>query len=333
MTSAARPATDRPEISTVDFENRVCLGCANFGGFGSNPHLVGRGDSEVDARRLLDQAWDLGIRWFDTADAYASGASEAIIGRWMKGSGKRPRLTTKTFNAMSRNGDKGLSPARIERQLHGSLARLQTTEVDLYLAHEFDAVTPVAETVDCLERCRERGYIAAYGASNFDSQQLNAYSSGSVALLQNSYSLLDRKDDGGVIDQCVEAGIAYQAYSPLAGGWLTAKYRIGKRPSSRSRLAVKPDPYPRLDDQQVHDAVRRLESEARMRGVSTAGLALAWVLSDARVASVVIGPRRPDHFVALQEALSLRLDQEERRRLADVFPVRTPNAQVEVVPP
>jgi aryl-alcohol dehydrogenase-like predicted oxidoreductase len=298
---------------------RVCLGCANFGGFGSNPDLIGRGDSEANARKVMDQAWDLGIRWFDTADAYASGASESIIGRWMKATRKRPRLTTKTFNPMTQNGDKGLSAARIERQLLGSLERLQVRHVDLYLAHEFDAVTPVEETVDCLDRCKARGDIAAYGASNFDSEQLSAYSSSSIELLQNSYSLLDRKDEDRLFGQCAEAGVAYQAYSPLAGGWLTAKYRLAARPPARSRLAVKPDPYPGLDDEQVHDAVSQLEAEAGMRDVSAAGLALAWVLSDTRVASVVIGPRRPDHFLALQEALSLRLDDGERRRLADVF--------------
>src|SRR5215470_14944690 len=104
---------------------RVALGCGSFGGIGSAPEFFGRGLTEDQAFALMDAAWEAGIEWFDTADAYGGGRSERAIGRWMAARGIRPRLTTKTFNPMRDGADRGLKPDRIARQLRSSLDRLR----------------------------------------------------------------------------------------------------------------------------------------------------------------------------------------------------------------
>src|SRR5438477_27757 len=124
---------------------RIALGCGNFGRVGSEPAFFGQGMTEDEAFALMDAAWEAGLDWFDTADAYGGGRSERAIGRWMAARGVRPRLTTKTFNPMEAGADHGLKPERVARQLRSSLDRLGVGHVDLYLAHEYDSDVPLAE--------------------------------------------------------------------------------------------------------------------------------------------------------------------------------------------
>ena len=222
---------------------RIVLGCGNFGGIGSAPELFGRGESEQEAFAIMDAAWDAGIRWFDTADAYGGGRSESAIGAWMRATGNRPRLTTKTYNPMDAGQDHGLAPDRILRQIETSLERLGVDRVDMYLAHEFDPQTPYEESARAFERLVEEGTIGAYGISNFDAEQVAAaLEAGRPSLVQNEYSLLERGDEDGVLPLCAERGLDYQAFSPLAGGWLTGKYRPGE--PHPGRVADDPPPGP-----------------------------------------------------------------------------------------
>ena len=126
--------------------SRIVLGCGNFGGIGSAPAFFGAGETESEAHRIMDAAWEAGITAFDTADAYGGGRSESFIGSWMRSRGVRPTLTTKTFNPMSEGADHGLAPDRIRRQFETSLERLGVDRVDVYLAHAMDPDTPVVET-------------------------------------------------------------------------------------------------------------------------------------------------------------------------------------------
>src|SRR5919197_2570458 len=118
--------------------SRIVLGCGNFGGIGSAPELFGQGESDEEAAALMDAAWQLGLRWFDTADAYGGGRSESWIGEWIRATGNRPRITTKTFNPMSAGADRGLARERVLRQAESSLERLGVDRIDLYLTHEPD---------------------------------------------------------------------------------------------------------------------------------------------------------------------------------------------------
>jgi aryl-alcohol dehydrogenase-like predicted oxidoreductase len=292
---------------------RIALGCGNFGGIGSAPEFFGQGLITDQALSLMDAAWEAGITWFDTADAYGGGRSEEVIGRWIATRGLRPGLTTKTFNPMTAGGDSGLAPERIARQLRSSLDRLGVDSVELYLAHEFDPQVPLAEWLGAFEEARASGVIGAYGLSNVSARQLEAaLEAGAPQAVQNSYSLVDRRDSERVLPLCARRGVAYLAYGPLAGGWLTGKYRRGEPFPPGSRMTQRPEPYRDLVSARTFDALDRLGELAARRGRSLAGLALAWLLADERVSQVVIGPGRPEHLAPVAEALAHPLNPQER---------------------
>jgi aryl-alcohol dehydrogenase-like predicted oxidoreductase len=296
------------------------LGCGNFGGVGSAPAFFGRGETREQAFALMDAAWDLGLHWFDTADAYGGGRSESWIGEWIAATGHRPRITTKTFNPMDDGADSGLAPERVRRQLASSLDRLGVDRVDLYLAHEPDPGTQIADTVAVFEEAVADGRVGAWGLSNYGADELRgALAVGRPALLQNSFSLLDRVDGRSVLRLCSEHGVAYQAFGPLAGGWLTGKYRRGTPPPEGSRMTMRPEPYTRYDREAVYRSLDGLDAAAAKRGVSMAGLALAWLLAHDGVTSIVVGPRTPGHLDPVREALALRLTAEERDEVGSLF--------------
>ena len=291
----------------------IALGCGNFGGIGSAPEFFGQGLSEDQAFALMDAAWEFGLTHFDTADAYGGGRSELAIGRWIASRGVRPQLTTKTYNPMAAGADHGLRPERIARQLGMSLERLGVNRVELYLAHDFDQEVPLAESFGALNRVRAEGRIGAYGVSNFDAAQLAAaLSAGAPQAVQNSYSLLDRQDGRDLLAMCAEQDVAYLAFSPLAGGWLTGKYRRGEPFPAGSRMTQRPGPYREFVAGPVFDVLARLRAVASSRGTSMTGLALAWLLADERVTQIVVGPGRPEHLAPVREALQHPLTDEER---------------------
>jgi aryl-alcohol dehydrogenase-like predicted oxidoreductase len=292
---------------------RIALGCGSFGGIGSAPEWFGRGLSEDQALALMDAAWASGITHFDTADAYGGGRSELAIGRWIASRGVRPRLTTKTYHPMRPGADQGLRPERIARQLPASLERLGVDRVDLYLAHEFDPEVPLTESFGAMAQAQAEGAIGAYGVSNFDVAQLDAaLAAGVPQAVQNGYSLLTRGDEREVLPLCARRGVAYLAFSPLAGGWLTGKYRRGEPFPAGSRMTQRPEAYLELVTGQTFDALDRLRPLASARRVSLAGLALAWLLADQRVTQIVVGPGRPEHLAPVAEALAHPLADYDR---------------------
>jgi aryl-alcohol dehydrogenase-like predicted oxidoreductase len=301
--------------------SRIVLGCGNFGGIGSAPAFFGQGESREEAFALMDAAWAAGVTTFDTADAYGGGRSESWIGQWMADRGHQPRLTTKVFHSVKGDvADEGLSPERVHRQIGGSLARLGVARVDTYMVHEPDPQTPVAETMRALAELVAAGRIAEIGASNVDRPWLEeALAVAPVAAVQNSYSLLDR-DSEPVLDFCAARGIRFEAYGPLAGGWLTGKYRRGAAAPPGSRMTLRPGPYREFDSDEVYDGLERFEVAARERGVDMPTLAFAWLLSEARIDAVVVGPRRPEHLEPALTALDLELNTAARDELASLFP-------------
>ena len=292
---------------------RIALGCGNFGGVGSAPDFFGQGLSEDQAFELMDAAWEFGLTHFDTADAYGGGRSELAIGRWIASRGVHPQLTTKTYNPMQAGADHGLRPERIARQLRMSLERLGVDHVELYLAHEFDPDVPLAESFGALEQARADGTVGAYGVSNFGAAQLTAaLAAGAPQAIQNSYSLLTRRDEQDLLTLCAERQVAYLAFSPLAGGWLTGKYRRGEPFPAGSRMTQRPEPYRGFVTDRTFDALDRLQAMAASRGISMAGLALAWLLADERVTQIVIGPGRPEHLAPVGEALTHPLTGQDK---------------------
>ena len=310
---------------------RVILGCGNFGGVGSSPAFFGQGIAKDEAFRIMDAAWNLGITTFDTADAYGGGRSETWIGEWLATKDGAARDTivveTKTYNPMHEGADHGLSHARIRRQVEASLGRLGLERVPLYLAHEFDPDVPQEETLGVFDELIRAGTVGAVGASNFTAEQLAEALELSALeglaryeLVQNSFSLLDDGDAGDVFAVCHEHGLGYEAFGPLAGGWLTGKYRRGETYPEGSRMTQRPGSYLRYANDAVFDALEAFGSEAAGRGVSRAGLALAWVLGVPEVTGVVVGPTRMEHLGPVHEALALELDRSELGDLRGLFP-------------
>jgi aryl-alcohol dehydrogenase-like predicted oxidoreductase len=138
--------------------------------------------------------------------------------------------------------------------------------------------------------------------------------------VQNSYSLLDREAARELLPFCRDRGIRFTAFGPLSGGWLSGKYRPGEPPPPGSRMTLRPQPYAHLDDDAVYGGLERLADAARQRGVDMPTLAFAWLLSDPRVAGVVVGPRRPEHLEPAVAALDVALTEVERDELASLFP-------------
>jgi aryl-alcohol dehydrogenase-like predicted oxidoreductase len=306
--------------------SRIGLGCGNFGGVGSAPELFGQGESEEEAFALMDAAWAAGITFFDTAASYGGGRSERWVGKWRAEHGEPVLLSSKVYWSVSGDpDDRGLSRERILREIEGSLERLGVERLDLYLTHEPDPETPIEETLGALDELVRAGKVVAIGASNLEAAQLEEALETSDRLglvrfgwVQNEYSLLAQGAQR-VLEVCERQGLGFTPFSPLAGGWLTGKYRRGETYPAGSRMTLRPGPYAELATDETFDALEALEARAAARGVAPAVLATAWVLGDPRVTALVIGPRNPGQLETALEALELRLAPDERDELAELF--------------
>jgi aryl-alcohol dehydrogenase-like predicted oxidoreductase len=309
---------ERRALGSTGIEvSRIILGCGNFGGIGSAPAFFGQGESKEEAFALLDAARELGITTLDTADAYGGGASEAFIGEWLR-SRRVPRdevqLSTKVFNPMDDGLDAGLAPARIRRQLGGSLERLGVEHLDMYLTHAPDPETPLAETLAALDALVAAGTVRAVGGSNIDGAILRE-ALGTYGWVQNAYSLLDRESEREVLPLCAEHGLGFTPFSPLAGGLLTGKYRRGEAPPAGSRMATRPEMVAHLTEEQVYGTAERLLALAARVRIDAPTLAFAWLFAQPQVTAVIVGPRRPEQLEPALRALELELDDELRAEL------------------
>ena len=254
---------------------RLILGCGNFGGIGSAPAFFEQGETLEQALELMDAAWEAGITWFDTADAYGGGRSETYIGEWIRS--RRPdglRITTKTFNPMDDGrGSRARAghgcDGRSTRAFGGSASSASTSTSRT----RGTTTCPAAELAGVFDELVAAGKIGAYGLSNVDGPTLRAaLEAGSFAAVQNSYSLLDREVEEEVLPLCAEHGLWFQVHSPLMGGWLTGKYRRDAPAPEGSRMTLRSGPYEHLRTDAVYDALEGLE---RTRRPGHAGARLA----------------------------------------------------------
>ncbi len=302
------------------------LGCGGFGGVGSAPELFGKGEDKQTAFALMDRAWDEGINYFDTADSYGGGVSETIIGAWLKERKVRDQLilSTKVGYAVAAGPtDQGLSRPHIMQAVDGSLRRLQTDYIDLYVTMEPDPQTPVGETLQTMNDLMHAGKVRHIGASNVTAQQLRDSLGESDRLgihryqsVQNGYSLLERAIEDDVLPLAAQERMAVTPFSPTSGGLLTGKYRLGELPPPGSRVELRPQPYQHLMTARTFQAIDALRAAAAERGVDTGALALAWVISQPAVTSALIGPRRIEHFEPWLAAVAIHLSADDRDALA-----------------
>lgn len=257
------------------------------------------------AKACLERAFDLGINFLDTANAYGRGRAEEVWGTLLSG---RPRdsyvLATKVYFPMS-DEDYGLSREQITKQLEASLRRLQTEYVDLYQCHRYDEETPLEETMDALTEAVRQGKVRYLGFSEWKPRQIEA----AIAMAeergverfvssQPQYSILWRLPEKRVIPLSAANGISQIVWSPLAQGALTGKYEPGQPPPTDSRAASESmgAMMGNWTDDAVLQAVQNLKPIAADAGLSMAQLALAWVLREPNVASAIIGASRPDQI-------------------------------------
>ena len=260
----------------------------------------GVGVEADEAEACVRRAFDVGINFFDTANAYGRGAAESFLGEVLADHDRSSYvLATKVFFPMSKT-DRGLSAEQIRKQCDASLKRLRTDHVDLYQCHRYDRHTPLEETMEALSEVVRQGKARYIGFSEWTPDQIRA----ALAIpdverfvsSQPQYSMLWREPEEEVIPLCAKEGIGQIVWSPLAQGVLTGKYAPGSPPPDHSRAAseVMGQMMGRYRDDDVLAAVQRLRPIADGAGLSMARLALAWVLREPNVSSAIIGATRPE---------------------------------------
>ena len=262
--------------------SRVGLGCNNFGG---------RVDSE-GTRRVVHAALDAGITFFDTAETYGGGDSERFLGAAL--GERRSQVVLATKFGWAPGDLPGGAPERVRRSIDASLERLGTDVVDLYYYHRPDGVTPLAETLGAMQELVDAGKVRRLGLSNVDVALLSEANASDVEVVavQNRYSLVDRRDEDGVLPFCRDHAIGYVPYFPLENGLLTGKYRRGEAPPAGSRLAGGS-----LSDDEF-DHVERLEERAAGVGHTLLELAIGGLASIEGIASVIAGATTPEQVRA-----------------------------------
>ena len=289
--------------------DRMWFGCGNFGGMGSSPKLRHAGDSEEQALKLLDHARRVGLRRFDTANTYGGGVSETVLGKWLAAQGpafrQSAQIATKVGNPNGcPPGDTPLSRAQIAYHLEQSLRRLRIERIGVYYVHEFDRVTPFEEALEAMTRAAEAGKIASFGISNASLADVKAVEklagpSLRFEYVQNEFNLFSTADTKELIPFCAEHGLRYTAFSPLAGGLLSGKYRFGEPPPPGTRLAHASDIYSGHLNEQSLAAIEDLRRSADARQQTVAEAALRFVLDTPAVDGLIIAPRRGDQFDSL----------------------------------
>jgi aryl-alcohol dehydrogenase-like predicted oxidoreductase len=275
-------------------------------------------------------ALDVGITTFDTADVYAGGRAEEVLGRALKGERREGlEIFTKVYWPMGPgNNDRGLSRKHISEAINNSLRRLQTDYVDLYQAHRYDHATPLEETMEAFADIVHAGKAHYIGVSEWRASEIRA----AVALArelkiqlvsnQPQYSMLWRVIEAEVIPTCEELGIGQIVWSPIAQGVLTGKYLPGQPPPAGSRATDEKSGavfIQRFMTDEVLSTVQRLKPLAEQAGLSLAQLAIAWVLQNPNVSSAIIGATRPEQVLENVKASGKRLDASLLKAIDEVL--------------
>ncbi len=295
---------------------------------------------EDEGVRIIHRALDAGINFIDTADVYSRGRSEEIVGRALKGRRDEVVLATKVHGRMGNDPNmRGNSRRWIVREIEESLRRLGTDHVDLYQLHRPDPDTDLEETLEALTDLVRQGKVRAVGTSAFPAWQLVetqwiAERRGLVRprCEQCSYSILVRAPERDVFPVALRYGVGVIVYSPLAGGWLTGKYRRGEEPPAGSRMARSGSMggrfAPRFDQsrpevQHRYDVVDALARLADKAGIALTHLALAFTVAHPAVTSAIIGPRTLEQLEDLLAGADLRLDADVLDAIDEVVPPGT----------
>jgi aryl-alcohol dehydrogenase-like predicted oxidoreductase len=310
--------------------SRICLGCMTYGAPAIGEPKPGRhlwSLNEEESQPFLREALDFGINFFDTANVYSSGASEEVLGRFLKANTRREAvvIATKVHGVMREepNGG-GLSRKAIIYELDESLRRLQTDYVDLYQIHRWDYETPIEETLETLHDLVKAGKVRYLGASSMFAWQFtkalylaDLHGWTRFVSMQNHYNLLYREEEREMIPLCQSEGIGVIPWSPLARG------RLARPWQSESTKRFETDQFGTKMYSQSEEVdrkvVERVGQLAEQRGVARATLALAWLLSKPGVTAPIVGASKPHHLKDAVAALALRLTSAEIAALEEPY--------------
>ena len=285
---------------------------------------------EDQARACVQAALDNGITTFDTADVYAAGRAESVLGRALAGERREGlEIFTKVYwpTGPGRN-DRGLSRKHVMESIDASLRRLQTDYVDLYQAHRFDHATPIEETMQAFADVVRAGKALYVGVSEWTAEQIregrDLADELGIHLISNQpqYSALWRVIEAEVVPTCEELGIGQIVWSPIAQGVLSGKYRPGAEPPAGTRATDSSggaDTIARWMRDEVLERVVELEPIAKEAGLSMAALAVAWVLQNPHVSAAIIGASRPEQVADNVTAAGVRLDPELKARMDQIL--------------
>ncbi len=293
--------------------SRLCLGCMTYGSPDWRPWVL----DEAASRPFIRQALDLGINFFDTADMYSLGESEVVLGRAIREYTRRDDvvLASKVFYPMSdKPNDRGLSRKHILASIDGSLKRLGTDYLDLYIIHRFDPHTPIAETLEALDAIVRSGRARYIGASSmfaWQFMQLLAHQQANglarFVSMQNHYNLAYREEEREMLPLCRDQGIAVTPWSPLARGLLAGARGSGTKRDETDNLA-----HGWYNQQAMEDAiVTAVQQVAHARGVPAAQVAIAWAASRPGITAPLIGASKPHHLPDAVAGIGLALTPDE----------------------
>ena len=299
----------------------ICLGTMMFGGQ----------TSEADSIRIMHQAHDLGINFFDTADMYAAGDSEVVVGKAIADRRDDIVLATKGVQKMGEGpNDQGASRKHLMKALDDSLKRLNTDFIDIYYYHAPDYSTPIEESMRALDDMVRSGKVHYIGCSNFrawricealwTSDKLNLHA---FSVLQPLYNIMNRDIEVEVLPLCQEKGLGVVTYSPLARGILTGKYKPGETYPEGSR-ASRNDP--RMKQAELRDASIKLsqviaEYARTKKNCEPTHFALAWCLANPIVTSIILGPKTIEQFEDNMKCLDVEVTSADEDFIDDLVPV------------
>ena len=305
------------------YVSELCLGTMTFGGAGFFAYLgaVGQGDADV----LVKAAVDAGVNFIDTANVYSAGLSEEITGQAIRNLGlKREEivLATKVFGQMGDGpNSRGLSRSHLIDQCKASLKRLGTDHIDLYQLHGFDVATPIEETLAALDILVQHGHVRYVGVSNWAAWQIakavgisERRGFARFQSVQSYYSLVGRELEREIMPMVASEELGLMVWSPLAGGYLSGKYQDGGAEKGRRDERA----FPPVDEARGASVIAAMRPVAEAHGVSVAQVALAWLLHQRRVTSVIIGAKRIDQLQDNLAAAELVLTADELKALDEV---------------
>ena len=309
--------------NTGVFVSRICFGAMTFGGSGTIFQTIG-GLPQQDVDKLMGDSLDAGVNFFDTANVYSAGESETMLAKALGARRKDVVVASKVFGRMGKGPNEvGLSRLHIMQQAEASLKRMNTDYIDLYQIHGFDPLTPFEETLSALTDLVREGKVRYIGCSNLAAwhimKALGISALGHLekfVTLQAYYSLAGRELEREIVPMLLDQKVGLLVWSPLAGGFLSGKFtRAGAadKESRRSKFS-----FPPVNVEKAYDIIDAMEAVAARRGATVAQIALAWLLYQPSVTSVIIGAKNAGQLKDNLAASDVKLDADDLKQLDEV---------------